>query len=79
MRVKPFGKTGVDLCVIGQGTWNMPESGAGLREAQRALRRGVELGMTHIDTAEMYGTGTRRGADRRRDRRHRARAALYYD
>ncbi len=57
MRVKPFGKTGVDLCVIGQGTWNMPESGAGLREAQRALRRGIELGMTHIDSAEMYGAG----------------------
>ena len=35
----------------------MPESGAGLREAQRALRRGIELGMTHIDSAEMYGTG----------------------
>ena len=35
----------------------MPESGAKLKEAQRAIRRGVELGMTHIDTAEMYGAG----------------------
>jgi len=35
----------------------MPESGASSREAQRALRRGIELGMTHIDTAEMYGSG----------------------
>jgi diketogulonate reductase-like aldo/keto reductase len=57
MGVKTFGTTGVELCVIGQGTWNMPESGAALREAQQALRRGIELGMRHIDTAEMYGTG----------------------
>jgi len=35
----------------------MPESGARLDEAVRALRRGVELGLTHIDTAEMYGSG----------------------
>jgi diketogulonate reductase-like aldo/keto reductase len=43
--------------IIGQGTWNIPESGARLREARRALERGIELGMTHIDTAEMYGAG----------------------
>ena len=35
----------------------MPESGARLDEAVRALRRGIELGLTHIDTAEMYGSG----------------------
>jgi diketogulonate reductase-like aldo/keto reductase len=35
----------------------MPESGARLAEAQRSIRRGIELGMTHIDTAEMYGSG----------------------
>lgn len=35
----------------------MPESGARLREAQRAIRRGIELGMVHLDTAEMYGAG----------------------
>jgi diketogulonate reductase-like aldo/keto reductase len=57
MRFKPFGKTGVQLPVIGQGTWDMPESGARLREAQRAIRRGIELGMVHLDTAEMYGAG----------------------
>lgn len=45
------------LPVIGQGTWDMPESGRRLAEAQRAIRRGIELGMTHLDTAEMYGTG----------------------
>lgn len=45
------------LPVIGQGTWDMPESGRALDEAIAALRRGIELGMTHIDTAEMYGSG----------------------
>ncbi len=57
MRRNAFGKTGIELPAIGQGTWNMPESGARVKEAQRALRRGIELGMTHIDTAEMYGSG----------------------
>ncbi len=42
---------------LGQGTWQMTESGAGRREAVDALRLGVDLGMTLIDTAEMYGEG----------------------
>lgn len=54
---KPFGATGIALPVIGQGTWDIPESGHRRSEAIRALRRGIELGMTHIDTAEMYGAG----------------------
>jgi diketogulonate reductase-like aldo/keto reductase len=57
MNYKAFGATGVEVPVIGQGTWDMPESGARLKEAQRAIRRGIELGMVHIDTAEMYGAG----------------------
>jgi diketogulonate reductase-like aldo/keto reductase len=57
VRRKALGATGVQLPVIGQGTWNMPQSGAAKKEAQRAIRRGVELGMTHLDTAEMYGAG----------------------
>jgi diketogulonate reductase-like aldo/keto reductase len=57
MRTRPFGPTGVDVAVIGQGTWDIPESGARAQEAIRALRRGIELGMTHIDSAEMYGSG----------------------
>jgi diketogulonate reductase-like aldo/keto reductase len=57
MQYKTFGKTGVELPVIGQGTWNMPERGAGVKAAQRAIRRGIELGMVHLDTAEMYGAG----------------------
>lgn len=61
MRSKPFGRTGRDVAVIGQGTWDVPESGTRAEEAKRALRRGIELGMTHLDTAEMYGSG---GAER---------------
>ncbi|HKU81497.1 MAG TPA: aldo/keto reductase [Candidatus Tumulicola sp.] len=57
MRRKPFGGTGVEVAVIGQGTWNVPESGAAMAQARRALQRGIELGMTHVDTAEMYGAG----------------------
>lgn len=57
MQARPFGPTGVNVAVIGQGTWDIPESGARAHEAISALRRGIELGMTHIDSAEMYGSG----------------------
>ncbi len=39
--------------VIGQGTWYIDRGDRG--SAVAALRRGIDLGMTHIDTAEMYG------------------------
>jgi diketogulonate reductase-like aldo/keto reductase len=55
--VRPFGPTGRDVPIVGQGTWNTPLRGERAEEAKRALRRGVELGMVHIDTAEMYGDG----------------------
>jgi diketogulonate reductase-like aldo/keto reductase len=42
---------------LGQGTWQMEEGGAGRREAIEALRLGIDLGMTVVDTAEMYGEG----------------------
>lgn len=57
MRTKPFGPTGIALPVIGQGSWDVPESGSALAAAKNALRAGFEHGMTHIDTAEMYGSG----------------------
>ncbi len=57
MKQKSFGKTGVNLPVIGQGTWDVPERGARAEDARRAIRRGIELGMAHLDTAEMYGSG----------------------
>ena len=49
-----FGWTGLDLPVIGQGTWLIEQDP---RRAAEALRAGLDLGMTHIDTAEMYGSG----------------------
>ncbi|MEO7203258.1 MAG: aldo/keto reductase [Candidatus Tumulicola sp.] len=57
MTDKPFGTSGVCVATIGQGTWDVPERGAASKEATRAIRRGIDLGMTHIDTAEMYGSG----------------------
>jgi diketogulonate reductase-like aldo/keto reductase len=43
--------------VLGQGTWRMGESKRGRDSEIAALRLGIELGMTLIDTAEMYGDG----------------------
>ncbi len=43
--------------VLGQGTWQMAESANRRAQETQALRLGVELGMTLIDTAEMYGEG----------------------
>jgi diketogulonate reductase-like aldo/keto reductase len=54
MRNEPFGAGGPPVAVIGQGTWAMEGE---RRQAIAALRRGLDLGMTHVDTAEMYGDG----------------------
>jgi diketogulonate reductase-like aldo/keto reductase len=53
MRAQQFGSKGPQVPVIGQGTWYIDHGHRG--NAVAALRRGVDLGMTHIDTAEMYG------------------------
>lgn len=53
MKQKKFGAGGPDVSVIGQGTWYLDRGDR--KAAIAALRRGVEAGMTHIDTAEMYG------------------------
>src|ERR1700710_1145662 len=53
MRQPPFGSRGPQVSVIGQGTWYI--DGGDRATAIAALRRGIDLGMTHIDTAEMYG------------------------
>jgi diketogulonate reductase-like aldo/keto reductase len=50
-----FGNAALEVPVIGQGTWNLEQDPRATAVA--ALRRGLELGMTHIDTAEMYGSG----------------------
>ena len=49
--------SGVAAPVLGQGTWNMGEEAARRQDEVRALRMGLDLGMTLIDTAEMYGDG----------------------
>lgn len=53
MRTGVFGWTGISLPVVGQGTakLELEERGA----VVRALRQGMDLGMTHVDTAELYG------------------------
>ena len=53
MKEKNFGRGGPQVSVIGQGTWYLDRGDR--KQAVAALRRGIELGMTHIDTAEMYG------------------------
>jgi diketogulonate reductase-like aldo/keto reductase len=53
LRQKEFGKTGQQVSMIGQGTWYIDRGNR--KDAVAALRRGIDLGMTHIDTAEMYG------------------------
>src|ERR1700754_1369298 len=53
MKLRPFGSGGVQVPVIGQGTWYIDRGDR--KAAIAALRGGIELGMTHIDTAEMYG------------------------
>ena len=52
---------GTELPALGQGTWHMGERGDRGAEEIAALRAGLDLGLTLIDTAEMYGEG---GAER---------------
>jgi diketogulonate reductase-like aldo/keto reductase len=53
---RSFGTTRRHVACVGQGTWKIEGSEAA--GAIAALRRGLDLGLTHIDTAEMYGSGT---------------------
>lgn len=48
---------GTSLPALGQGTWYMGESAAARAAEVRALRLGLDLGLTVIDTAEMYADG----------------------
>lgn len=55
MEQRLFGASKRNTSVVGQGTWYIER--AERARALAALRRGLDLGMTHIDTAEMYGSG----------------------
>ena len=55
MERRYFGPGKREVAVIGQGTWYIEDSDR--KPAIAGLRRGLDLGATHIDTAEMYGHG----------------------
>ncbi|MBH9335946.1 aldo/keto reductase [Pseudomonas aeruginosa] len=48
---------GQEVAAIGQGTWHIGEQPGERKREVAALREGIELGMTLIDTAEMYAEG----------------------
>ena len=50
-------RSGRQMPILGQGTWLMGEDSAKRKEEIAALRLGLDLGMSLIDTAEMYGEG----------------------
>jgi diketogulonate reductase-like aldo/keto reductase len=59
MEYRTLGKTNEKVPIIGMGTWAMGNRPSGSERSSEieALRRGIELGMSLIDTAEMYGYG----------------------
>jgi diketogulonate reductase-like aldo/keto reductase len=56
MKVIRF-SSGREVPALGQGTWRMGENRASRSKEITALKTGIDLGMTLIDTAEMYGDG----------------------
>jgi diketogulonate reductase-like aldo/keto reductase len=57
MSKRKFGWTGVEVPLIGQGTWMIDGDPETESRAIHTLRLGLDLGLSHIDTAEMYGEG----------------------
>ncbi len=55
MRTRPFGPSGEPVAAIGQGTWQLRDPAG----AAAALEEGIRLGMTHVDTAELYERNSR--------------------
>jgi len=55
MERREFGTAKRDVALVGQGSWYIEQ---GDRDAAvAAMRAGIDAGMTHLDTAEMYGSG----------------------
>jgi diketogulonate reductase-like aldo/keto reductase len=50
MRTRPFGPAKVPVSVLGQGTWRWSDSAT----HPAAIEEGIALGMTHVDTAQLY-------------------------
>ena len=59
MKWRTLGRTDEKIPVLGMGTWRIgsPRTSAGRAAETESLKRGLELGMTFIDTAEFYGNG----------------------
>ena len=59
MEYRELGRTGERVSTIGMGTWRFGSYQSAEERASQAdvLRRGVELGINHVDTAEMYAGG----------------------
>ncbi|HEX3765503.1 MAG TPA: aldo/keto reductase [Kofleriaceae bacterium] len=55
MRARRFGSAGPEVPVVGIGTWNMELDDRAAAIA--AIRRALDLGLVHVDTAELYGSG----------------------
>jgi diketogulonate reductase-like aldo/keto reductase len=55
MRSRPFGSTGKEVAIVGQGTWLIEKDDR--HKTIEAIRAGIDAGATHIDTAELYGDG----------------------
>ncbi len=55
MEKRAFGPGGPMVPVVGQGTWRMENDDRA--ECIASLRNGLDLGLTHVDTAELYGHG----------------------
>ncbi len=53
MQYRPFGPTGEQVSVIGMGTWYIDRGDR--KQAIAALQAGLDQGINHIDTAELYG------------------------
>ncbi|MFX1328778.1 MAG: aldo/keto reductase [Promethearchaeota archaeon] len=60
MKKIELGKTGEKIPILGQGTWGIKKlrNKKYYEDWRASIRKGIELGITHIDTAELYGAGT---------------------